>query len=164
MAGGDAQRDAITAALLHDIGKLVAISDDRERWARITQEGRHRRIPRHQVEKELEEVTHAATGAYLLALWELPLGVVGANSRPRAPLCSRQLSQHRRPPHRYLRSDEGGSVAACGHSADPHLPVDSGAAGSCTVTQSSETRFIAEMNAEARALGMDHTIYRSQRV
>jgi D-alanyl-D-alanine carboxypeptidase len=42
--------------------------------------------------------------------------------------------------------------------------VYSGAAGSCTVTQSSETRFIAEMNAEARALGMDHTIYRSQRV
>jgi putative nucleotidyltransferase with HDIG domain len=77
-ADGDTKRDAITAALLHDIGKLVAISDDRDRWARITQEGRHRRMPRHQVEKELEEVTHAATGAYLLALWGLPLGVVEA--------------------------------------------------------------------------------------
>jgi HD-like signal output (HDOD) protein len=30
------------------------------------------------VEKDVEEVTHAATGAYLLALWGLPLGVVEA--------------------------------------------------------------------------------------
>ncbi len=28
-----------------------------------------------------------------------------------------------------------------------------------TLVAGSETRFVAEMNAEARALGMDHTIY-----
>jgi putative nucleotidyltransferase with HDIG domain len=75
---GEAQQDAVTAALLHDIGKLVAITDDRERWDRLTVEARHRGLPRYAVEKDIEEVTHAATGAYLLALWGLPLGVVEA--------------------------------------------------------------------------------------
>jgi putative nucleotidyltransferase with HDIG domain len=75
---GEAQQDAITAGLLHDIGKLVAISDDRRRWCEISEEARALRYPRHNVEKDREGVTHAATGAYLLALWGLPLGVVEA--------------------------------------------------------------------------------------
>jgi len=61
---GAEHEDAVTAGLLHDIGKLVAISDDRKRWTRLTREARGRRWPRHRVEKELEQVTHAATGAY----------------------------------------------------------------------------------------------------
>jgi putative nucleotidyltransferase with HDIG domain len=75
---GETQQDAVTAALLHDIGKLVAISDDRDRWNRLSEEARTRRLARHQVEREHDDVTHAATGAYLLALWGLPLGVVEA--------------------------------------------------------------------------------------
>jgi putative nucleotidyltransferase with HDIG domain len=78
LAPGEAQQDAITAGLLHDIGKLVAISDDCQRWCDLSEEARALNLPRHQVEKDREGVTHAATGAYLLALWGLPLGVVEA--------------------------------------------------------------------------------------
>jgi HD-like signal output (HDOD) protein/ActR/RegA family two-component response regulator len=75
---GELQQDAVTAALLHDIGKLVAISDDRDRWTRLSDEAQTRGLPRYAVERDHDEVTHAATGAYLLALWGLPLGVVEA--------------------------------------------------------------------------------------
>ena len=75
---GPAQQDAMTAALLHDIGKLVAISDDRERWRRVTERARSEQLPLHQVELEADGISHAGTGAYLLSLWGLPDGVVEA--------------------------------------------------------------------------------------
>lgn len=78
LADGRAHQEALTAALLHDIGKLVMIAEDPGRWARLNQEARRRQLPLHEVEQELEGVTHAETGAYLLALWGLPDDVVEA--------------------------------------------------------------------------------------
>jgi HD-like signal output (HDOD) protein len=75
---GAAQQDAITAALLHDIGVLISIADDRERWRRINEEAQRRQLPLQDVEQETQGITHAATGAYLLSLWGLPDGVVEA--------------------------------------------------------------------------------------
>ena len=75
---GRAQEEALTAALLHDIGKLVLIADDPRRWDKLTTEARERELPLCEVELEREGVTHAATGAYLLSLWGLPDGVVEA--------------------------------------------------------------------------------------
>ena len=75
---GRSQQEAITAGLLHDIGKLVLIADDPEHWNRLNDIAVDRHIPLHQVEEEIETVTHAATGAYLLSLWGLPDGVVEA--------------------------------------------------------------------------------------
>jgi len=75
---GVAQQDAITAALLHDIGELVLITDDPQRWQRLIEQAHERGVPLHQVEQEVQGVTHAATGAYLLSLWGLPDGVVEA--------------------------------------------------------------------------------------
>jgi putative nucleotidyltransferase with HDIG domain len=78
LPAGRTQSEALTAALLHDIGKLVLIADDPGRWARLTTEARMRGLPLHEVELRREGVTHAATGAYLLSLWGLPDGVVEA--------------------------------------------------------------------------------------
>lgn len=75
---GRAQQEAVTAALLHDVGKLVLIADGPERWVKLNDEARARDLPLHEVERELEGVTHADTGAYLLSLWGLPDTVVEA--------------------------------------------------------------------------------------
>ncbi|HUO74344.1 MAG TPA: response regulator [Solirubrobacteraceae bacterium] len=75
---GRSQQEAVTAALLHDVGKLVLIADDPFRWARLNHEAHRLQQPLHRVELEQEGVTHAATGAYLLSLWGLPDGVVEA--------------------------------------------------------------------------------------
>ncbi len=78
LPAGAAQQDAITAALLHDIGQLVSIADDRQRWQRLVEEAQRRELALHLVEQELQGITHAATGAFLLSLWGLPDGVVEA--------------------------------------------------------------------------------------
>ncbi len=78
LPAGAAQQDAITAALLHDIGQLISIADDRHQWQAQIEEARSRELPLHLVEQELQGITHAQTGAYLLSLWGLPEGVVEA--------------------------------------------------------------------------------------
>ena len=75
---GRGQQEAVTAALLHDIGQLVLIADGPDRWALLNAEAQRRQLPLHEIEQELEGVTHAATGAYLLSLWGLPDCVVEA--------------------------------------------------------------------------------------
>ncbi len=83
---GATQQEAVTAALLHDIGQLVSIADDRQRWRALIDEAKRRQLPLHQVEEEAQGITHAATGAYLLSLWGLPDGVVEAVAHHHDPL------------------------------------------------------------------------------
>jgi len=78
LPAGRTQQEAVTAALLHDIGKLVLISDGDRRWAQLTDRARERRVPVHVVEAEADGVTHAHVGAHLLSLWGLPDGIVEA--------------------------------------------------------------------------------------
>ncbi len=78
LPAGREQHEAMTAGLLHDIGKLVVIADDPQRWVALTREAGERGLPLHQIEQEQQGITHAATGAYLLSLWGLPDGVVEA--------------------------------------------------------------------------------------
>jgi putative nucleotidyltransferase with HDIG domain len=70
--------DALTAGLLHDVGKLVLALRRPAELARAYATARAERRPLHQAEEELFGVSHAEIGAYLLGLWGLPLGVVGA--------------------------------------------------------------------------------------
>jgi putative nucleotidyltransferase with HDIG domain len=78
LPAGRTQQEAVTAALLHDIGKLVLISDGGRRWAELTEQARQRQLPMHVVEQEADGVTHAHVGAHLLSLWGLPDGIVEA--------------------------------------------------------------------------------------
>ncbi|HYZ80363.1 MAG TPA: response regulator [Solirubrobacteraceae bacterium] len=78
LPAGRTQQEAITAALLHDIGKLVLVSDGDHRWTQLNERSRERQIPVHLVEQETHGVTHAAVGAHLLSLWGLPDPIVEA--------------------------------------------------------------------------------------
>jgi putative nucleotidyltransferase with HDIG domain len=78
LPAGRAQQEAITAALLHDIGKLVLVCDGDRRWAHLNERARERQVPLHVVEQETDGVTHAAVGAHLLSLWGLPDPIVEA--------------------------------------------------------------------------------------
>ncbi|HTU98778.1 MAG TPA: response regulator [Solirubrobacteraceae bacterium] len=78
LPAGRAQQEAVTAALLHDIGKLVLISDGDRRWAELNEQAFARQVPVHVIEAETDGVTHAHVGAHLLSLWGLPDGIVEA--------------------------------------------------------------------------------------
>lgn len=75
---GRTQQEAVTAALLHDVGKLVAVADGSRRWAAHIDLARLADVPVHEVELEYDGVTHADVGAYLLSLWGLPDVIVEA--------------------------------------------------------------------------------------
>jgi putative nucleotidyltransferase with HDIG domain len=78
LPAGRTQQEAVTAALLHDIGKLVLISDGDSRWSRLNDQARERQVPVYVVEQDSDGVTHAQVGAHLLSLWGLPDGIVEA--------------------------------------------------------------------------------------
>jgi HD-like signal output (HDOD) protein len=65
-----------TAALLHDIGKLILVSHLPNQYQEIMTRARQKQIPVWKVEQELLGATHAEVGAYLLSLWGLPHPIV----------------------------------------------------------------------------------------
>ncbi len=69
---------AAMAALLHDVGKLVLAARLPDRLAGVLATAREQDRPMHVVEREIDGVTHAAIGAYLLELWGLPYPIVEA--------------------------------------------------------------------------------------
>jgi HD-like signal output (HDOD) protein len=71
-------RDAFTAALLHDIGKLVLAVCIPAKFKICVETCRSTGRPSHEVEAEILGVTHAEVGAYLLSLWGLPYPIVEA--------------------------------------------------------------------------------------
>ncbi len=78
LPGGRAQQQAVTAGLLHDIGKLLLISDSPDRWRDLSEQARSRHVALHEVEAQTAGVTHAALGAYLLSVWDLPDAIIDA--------------------------------------------------------------------------------------
>ena len=78
LPAGRTQQEALTAALLHDIGKLVLVADGDRRWTQLNEQARERQVPIHVVEQETDGVTHADIGAHLLSLWGLPDPIVEA--------------------------------------------------------------------------------------
>lgn len=76
--------DAFTAGLLHDIGKLLLMTQLPERYERVLDEARGRNRALHVVEAETG-ATHADVGGYLLGLWGLPDTVVDAVAQHHAP-------------------------------------------------------------------------------
>ncbi len=69
---------AFSAALMHDIGKLVLASCKTEAFTEIRALAQSSGRALHDVEREGFGVTHAEVGAYLLGLWGLPYAVIEA--------------------------------------------------------------------------------------
>jgi HD-like signal output (HDOD) protein len=70
--------EAFTAAILHNIGKIVLAIGLPERYAEVLSCSAATGRPNEVVERELLGVTHSEVGAYLLGLWGLPLSIVEA--------------------------------------------------------------------------------------
>ena len=85
LPAGPVQQQAVTAALLHDIGKLVTVADSSRRWAETNRVARARRLPVFEVELEQDGVSHADIGAHLLSLWGLPDVIVEAVAHHHSP-------------------------------------------------------------------------------
>ena len=74
-------RDAYTAGLLHDIGKLALSLNLEGDYKAAVNAAHEKNLPLHEVEKEMLGATHAEAGAYLLAVWGLPGGIVEGVAR-----------------------------------------------------------------------------------
>jgi HD-like signal output (HDOD) protein/CheY-like chemotaxis protein len=68
--------DAFTAALVHDIGKVVMALAAPDRCARVLDEIARTGQPAHVVEHIMSGTTHAEIGGYLLGVWGLPPHIV----------------------------------------------------------------------------------------
>lgn len=81
---------AFVGALLHDVGKVILVSELPDRLHQIISEMRASGDAMCAVESRLSGVTHAEIGAHLLALWQLPFSIVEAVANHHAP----QRAQH----------------------------------------------------------------------
>jgi HD-like signal output (HDOD) protein len=70
--------DAYTAAALHEIGRVMLAVGASEQFADAIASAERDNVPVHVREREIFGVTHCEVGAYLLALWGLPLSIVEA--------------------------------------------------------------------------------------
>ena len=70
--------EAFTAALLHDVGKIVLALGFPDRYADVLALAQETGRPLYEVEKGALGVTHAEAGAYLLGVWGLPCSIVEA--------------------------------------------------------------------------------------
>lgn len=70
--------EAFTAALVHDVGKIVLAMSVPDRFSEVLSAATETSTATHAMEAELLGVTHAEVGAYLLGLWGLPPAIVEA--------------------------------------------------------------------------------------
>jgi HD-like signal output (HDOD) protein/CheY-like chemotaxis protein len=68
--------EAFTAALVHDIGKVVLALGAPDKFADAVRQAKESGRPLHVVEREVLGSNHAEVGAYLLGAWGLPFSIV----------------------------------------------------------------------------------------
>ena len=69
---------AFCAGILHDIGKIILAESLPAEYSAAINESRTTRTPLLEIEQKNFQATHAEVGAYLLALWGLPIPLVEA--------------------------------------------------------------------------------------
>ena len=75
---GQTRAVAFTAGLLHDVGKLVLASAERESYARLIQRAKDEDRLLSELERSALVIDHAELGGELLRRWNLPPDVVAA--------------------------------------------------------------------------------------
>jgi len=71
-------KDAFTAGLLHDVGKLALALNFEEQYQGALKLAEKKNLQAWEVETEVFGASHAEAGAYLLSLWGLPLPIIEA--------------------------------------------------------------------------------------
>jgi putative nucleotidyltransferase with HDIG domain len=71
-------KDAFTAGLLHDVGKLALALNFEEQYQGALKLAAKNNLQAWEVETEVFGASHAEAGAYLLSLWGLPLPIIEA--------------------------------------------------------------------------------------
>jgi len=86
--------NAVTAARLHDLGKLALAANLPEQYRKAKRVASDRGIPDWEAEQEVFGTSHDEVAACLLAIWGLPLPVVEAVAMHHRPTCllSRSVS------------------------------------------------------------------------
>lgn len=84
-ASPEAASEAFSAAMVHDVGKLVLAGSLPDDYAFVVQQAEAERVPTWQVEAEWLGATHAEVGAYLLGLWGVPASIVEAVAHHHRP-------------------------------------------------------------------------------
>lgn len=75
-AGQDAAEEAYWAGLLHDVGKVVFITEFPDEYDEALSLAKEQAMAPLEAEYRVLQATHPAAGAYLLGLWGLPDAVV----------------------------------------------------------------------------------------
>jgi len=78
MPDGKFKDEAVTAALIHDLGTVLLALADPWSYESIQERALKNPLAEHELEDSLFGVTHAEVGAYLFGLWGLPLVIVEA--------------------------------------------------------------------------------------
>ena len=73
---GQTKAVAFTAGLLHDIGKLVFASAERESYAKLIQKAKDQGVLLSALERSALVIDHAELGGELMQRWELPPDIV----------------------------------------------------------------------------------------
>jgi putative nucleotidyltransferase with HDIG domain len=76
---------AFAAGIMHDIGKLILAEKMPEQYEAILAEAKATQTELHKIERKSLNATHAEVGAYLLALWGLPVPLIEAIASHHAP-------------------------------------------------------------------------------
>jgi len=88
--GLQTQNDCFTAALLHDMGKVVLSQCLTEKFEMVSSRMKREGISFNEAEKGIIDIDHAGIGAYLAKKWKLPPGLVDAIRYHHVPTKSAQ--------------------------------------------------------------------------
>lgn len=69
---------AYTAGLLHDVGKLILVSNFEAQYRQVQDMARVEKIPLWEAEKGVFGASHGEIGAYLIGVWGMPLSLASA--------------------------------------------------------------------------------------
>lgn len=80
--------EALTAGTLHDIGKLILVTNFEQEAQQIAKLAQEKELPLHEAERQILGVSHCEIGAHLLSLWGLSDQVLEAVAFHDAPQSS----------------------------------------------------------------------------
>jgi HD-like signal output (HDOD) protein/CheY-like chemotaxis protein len=87
--------EALMAGLLHDLGKVVLVSNFDDLYGRVHSLARKQPVPLWDIEKEMFGANHGEIGACLVGMWNMPSSVVQAAALHHEPPLGEQ--QHLTP-------------------------------------------------------------------